>query len=183
MPKPYAADPEDTHLQPAVYDPNYVEIFVAQIGISAVLNLTLRNVIHRPVFPETKFLDDLCDLLWGPQSDEQDMLDIEMQLKLWQEQLPPSLRKRDLASRQKSPLYSVASEQVAGTESLVKLLAAGRRLQLAQANDSPSVSVWRPQVVTAGKELINSYVQLGSAQLLKYCDMREFFPPSPLSQC
>lgn len=98
-------------------------------------------------------------------------------------QLPPSLRQRDLESRQKSALYSVAEEQVAGTEMLVQLLVAGRRLQLAQAANLPD-QPYRPPIVAAAKNLINSYVQLGAAQLLRHCDMRELsssFSCSPQS--
>ena len=95
-----------------------------------------------------------------------------LRVRLTCRQLSPSLKQRDLESRQKSPLYSVAGEQVAGTEKLVQLLVAGRRLQLAQAAGKPDHS-FRPPIVTAAKELINSYVQLGAAQLLRHCDMRE----------
>lgn len=88
-------------------------------------------------------------------------------------QLTPSLRARDLESRQKSPLYSVAEEQVAGTEMLVQLLVAGRRLQLAQAANETDQQKYRTSIIAAAKQMINSYVQLGAAQLLRHCDMRE----------
>jgi hypothetical protein len=55
---------------------------------------------------------------------------------------------------------------------LVQLLVAGRRLQLAQAANLPD-QPYRPPIVAAAKNLINSYVQLGAAQLLRHCDMRE----------
>ncbi|KAK1921393.1 fungal-specific transcription factor domain-containing protein [Papiliotrema laurentii] len=170
IPEPYENVPEDAHLQPAILDAKYIEIFNAHIGISAVLTLTLRAVIHRPVFPQTKFLDQLSDKMWGDQNDEQGLKEVERQVEKWRAQLPPSLKGRDLESRQKSALYSVAEEQVAGTEMLVQILVAGRRLQLAQAANQPD-RAFRPPIVAASKQLINSYVQLGASQLLRHCDM------------
>ena len=83
VPAPYANVPEDQHLQPAILDAKYIEIFNAQIGVSAVLTLALRSVIHRPLFPETKFLDQLVDKMWGDQNDEQDLKEVEKQLEKW----------------------------------------------------------------------------------------------------
>jgi hypothetical protein len=83
VPAPYANVPEDSHLQPAILDAKYIEIFNAQIGISSVLTLALRSVIHRPLFPQTKFLDQLVDKMWGEHTDEQDLKEVEKQLEKW----------------------------------------------------------------------------------------------------
>jgi hypothetical protein len=56
---------------------------------------------------------------------------------------------------------------------LVQLLVAGRRLQLAQAANETDQKKYRTPIIAAAKQLINSYVQLGAAQLLRHCDMRE----------
>lgn len=83
VPAPYANVPEDAHLQPAILDAKYIEIFNAHIGVSSVLTLALRSVIHRPFFPETKFLDQLVDRMWGVQNDEHDLREVERQLDKW----------------------------------------------------------------------------------------------------
>lgn len=83
VPAPYENVPEDSHLQPAILDAKYIEIFNAQIGISSVLTLALRSVIHRPLFPQTKFLDQLVDKMWGEHTDEQDLKEVEKQLDKW----------------------------------------------------------------------------------------------------
>jgi len=83
VPAPYANVPEDAHLQPAILDAKYVEIFRAQIGVSSVLTLALRSVIHRPLFSETKFLDQLVDIMWGDHNDEKDLKEVERQLEMW----------------------------------------------------------------------------------------------------
>jgi hypothetical protein len=97
-------------------------------------------------------------------------------------QLPPSLAGRQLSARLVSPLYSLASEQVAAIEETILLTTSSRRMQLATASlslpdsGSPPKAMlgWhRDAVVAAARRLVASVVQLGSEKLLQHCDISE----------
>lgn len=96
--------------------------------------------------------------------------------------LPPELRQRDLVDRIKSPFFSIASEQIAGVETLIEILLAARRLQLTLATrplDPEKESALRGPLVQAAKSMITSMIQLGSADLLHQADMRQSSRPLP----
>lgn len=80
----------------------------------------------------------------------------------------------------RSPLYGPAYEQLAGTERMVELLLAGRRLQLAtsmpeqhtpRASRQSLLQDCRAKVLAAAKEMVTSAIHLGSANLLGKCDI------------
>ncbi|OCF32122.1 hypothetical protein I316_06278 [Kwoniella heveanensis BCC8398] len=139
-------------------DAQHTETFNGLIGVSAVLNYALKAVCHRPLYPNSPFLDQLAMRMAKQNTDEEALDEVIDHLGTWKRQLP-----------NRSGRVSVAGEQIATTELVVRLLVSARRLQLAQANNDMNVHQYRPPVVSVAKELINVYVQLGAHNCLHQC--------------
>lgn len=82
-PEPFIDACDNAELQPAKFDCQYVEIFNAFVNVSAVLDYTLVQVVHRSVFPRSKFLEGIA-VLWNTRdSDEVALKSAEHMLDEW----------------------------------------------------------------------------------------------------
>ncbi|WWC62177.1 uncharacterized protein I303_104771 [Kwoniella dejecticola CBS 10117] len=149
-------------------DIQYVETFTAFIGVSAVLNFTLRAVHHRPLYPSSAFLNRLAMRMVRQNTDEEALQEAADHLEDWRSQIPQGV-KASMHPPDNAAWHSVAVTEVSSTEALVRLLIAARRLQLCQAEDSPGVHNARAPVIGIAKDMIAMYVQVGSNNQLHRC--------------
>ena len=101
--------------------------------------------------------------------------------------VPVALSDRSVREKSASSVYSPASEQLAGLETLVELLVAGRRMQLAMLSlgskddDRPDSSTIinqpRETVLKVARRLVSSVVDLGSNGYLDQADISTLRSP------
>lgn len=193
IPEPFKDDNHGPTAQCRVEDNDaaHVDTFRQLIQVSAVLESAFRASSHQPIVANCDFINEVARQSRPDDDDPERLFKTMSLLAKWRRSVETLLSATALTSsnapadiaepqpkvRSASDRYSVATEQVASIDQMVKLLVGARYLQLETLCPEPRPNMLekhRAMLINSARDLVALVVQLGAAHLLQRCDIREF---------